>query len=51
MPPTLSSLQRSKAALRLEINVTARCKKQLRDGSMPLMGREVEGRGVAPFFE
>jgi hypothetical protein len=31
------------AVHRLEINVAARCKKQLRDGSMPVNGRDVEG--------
>ena len=39
---TLSSLQCSKTVHRLEINVAARGKKLLRDGSMPLMGRDVE---------
>jgi hypothetical protein len=32
MPRALSKLQRSKAAFRLEIDVTARCKKMLHDG-------------------
>jgi hypothetical protein len=40
----LSNLQRSFTALGLEIKVTARCEKQLRDGSTPLIGRTVEGR-------
>ena len=44
-PRALSYLQRSKAVLRPEIKATARCKKQLRDGSMPSMGRDVEGSG------
>jgi hypothetical protein len=42
MTRALSSFHRSKTAHRLEINVAANCKKQLRDGSMPAMDRDVE---------
>jgi hypothetical protein len=44
----MSILQRSKAVHGLEINVTSRCKKQLRDGSMSAMGCHVKGSG--PIF-
>ena len=44
----LSSLQCSQAVHRLVINVAARCKKQLRDGSMPSESHDVEGSG--PFL-
>ena len=43
MPRALSKSQRSKAALRLEIDVTARCKEMLRDGFMSIVGRGMEG--------
>ena len=44
MPRALSSLHRSKAAHRLEINVAASSNEQLRHGRMPFLGREMEGR-------
>jgi hypothetical protein len=45
-PRALSYLQRSKAVLRPEIKATARCKKQLRDGS----SNAAVYIGVRPFF-
>ncbi len=47
MPRALSKLQRSFTVLclekALEIDVAARCQQLLRDGRMPVVGREVEG--------
>jgi hypothetical protein len=40
VPPALSNLQRSFTVLRLEINIAARCKKQLRDSNMSFIGRD-----------
>ena len=41
----LSSLQRSFTSLHLEFNVTASFKQLFRDGRMPFVGRDVQGRG------
>jgi hypothetical protein len=49
VPLALSNLQRSSATISLEVDVTERSKKLLRDGSMPLLGRAVERR-VPIFF-
>ena len=45
VPRELSNVQRSVTVIRLEINVTARWKKQLRDGSIPIVPRDLEHGG------
>ena len=45
VPRELSNVQRSVTVIRLEISVTSRWKKQLRDDSIPIVGRDLERGG------